>query len=179
MNTENFISLAKSCGFNVAEPLDVNTLEFLESVREACSADRCRNYGRSWACPPACKELGEMRRTVSPYTHGLLLQYVGDREDSFDFEAMEEAEANCKKAFYAMIDALKEQKADFMGMSAGTCTRCESCTYPDAPCRFPDRLYPSLEACGIFVSGLCKANGVPYYYGDGKIAFTCAVLWKE
>ena len=62
-------------------------------------------------------------------------------------------------------------------MGAGTCTRCAACTYPDAPCRHPETLAPSMEACGLFVSDVCRSNALPYYYGDRKIAFICCVLF--
>ena len=43
--------------------------------------------------------------------------------------------------------------------------------------RHPETLAPSMEACGLFVSDVCRSNALPYYYGDRKIAFTCCVLF--
>ena len=173
----DYRALALECGFTLAEPMDPATLEFMEDVRSMCAADRCRSYNHSWACPPACGELSLWRERASKYNRGLIMQTVGEREDSYDFEAMMEIAARCDKNFYRLVDALNG--ADVLAMSAGTCTRCEKCTYPDAPCRFPDRLYPSMEACGLFVSKVCKDNGVPYYYGEEKMAYTCCLLYNE
>jgi hypothetical protein len=36
-----------------------------------------------------------------------------------------------------------------------------------------------MEACGLFVSQVCRDNGVAYYYGDDKIAYTCCVLYHS
>ncbi len=175
----DYKALALECGFSNVEPLDPKTLKFLPDVRSMCAADRCQSYGKTWSCPPACGELDYWEERCKPYTKGLILQTVGDREDSYDFEAMMEVAKDNDRHFEEYTDILREKRADFVAMSAGTCTRCAKCTYPDAPCRFPEKLYPSMEACGLFVSGVCRDNGVSYYYGDEKIAYTCCILYND
>lgn len=172
-------ALAKAAGFSVAEDMDPGKLEFLTEVRGMCAADRCCSYDKSWACPPACGELEAITERAARYRKGVLLQTIGQREDSYDFESMMEASAENDRCFFALVDCLTELGLDIFPMSAGTCTRCEKCTYPDAPCRFPDRVFPSMEACGLFVSRVCGDNGVPYYYGEERIAFTCCILYNE
>ncbi len=174
----DFRALALESGFTVAEPIDVKTLKFLPDVRSMCAADRCQSYGKTWSCPPACGELSDWEEKASHFSKGLVLQTVGDREDSYDFEAMMEVAEENKQQFDIFTEKLRAMGADFLAMSAGTCTRCEQCTYPDAPCRFPEKLYPSMEACGLFVSGVCSDNGIKYYYGDDKIAYTCCLLYN-
>ena len=172
-------SLALESGFTVAEPLEVSTLKFLPEVRSMCAADRCKSYNRSWSCPPACGDLEMWSEKASHYTKGWLLQTVGDREDSYDFEAMMEVYQNNSENFFRLAERLRAEKCDVLAMSAGACSRCEKCTYPDEPCRFPETLYPSMEACGLFVSQVCKDNNVPYYYGEDKIAYTSCILYNE
>ena len=50
----------------------------------------------------------------------------------------------------------------FLLLNNEGCTRCDECTYPDAPCRFPEKLYPSIEGYGFLVSALAKQAGIPY-----------------
>ena len=175
---EYFASLARAQGFETVAALEPATLEFLPEVREMCAADRCRSYGKNWSCPPACGSLEDWKARCGRYQRGLLLQTVGEREDSWDFEAMEEAALRNRERVDALAEALLADGADFLFLAAGTCTRCETCTYPDAPCRFPEKLFPSMEACGLFVSKVCADNGVAYYYGDDKIAYTCCLLFQ-
>ena len=66
----------------------------------------------------------------------------------------------------------------FVEVWVGITSICKECTYPDAPCRFPEMMFPSMEACGLFVSKVCTDNGVAYNYGDEKIAYTCCVLFN-
>ena len=63
-----------------------------------------------------------------------------------------------------------------MVMGASACMGCKQCTYPDAPCRFPDKLSHPMEGLGMIVSDVCKANGVKYYYGPGTLTYTGCIL---
>ena len=63
-----------------------------------------------------------------------------------------------------------------MVLGAGACTICKECTYPDEPCRFPDKMISSMEAYGIVVSDICSANNIPYYYGPNTLTYVGCVL---
>lgn len=172
-------ALAKECGFSVAEDLNPKTLKFLPEVREMCAADRCRHYNKSWACPPACGTLEEWQAKASRFTKGILMQTVGEIEDSYDFEGMMEINARNAENFARFADQVLDAGLDCLPMSVGVCMRCEKCTYPDAPCRFPDRMFSSMEACGLMVNQVCTDNGVPYNYGPGRMAYTSCLLYNE
>ena len=172
-------TLALGCGFAVAEDMDPNTLEFLPEVREMCAADRCQHYNKTWACPPACGTLEEWAEKCRRFKKGMLVQTIGECEDSYDFEAMAAAAEQNARNFEQLVDKLVEANVDCLPMSSGTCTRCKTCAYPDAPCRFPEKLFPSMEACGLFVSKICKDNNVPYYYGSQKLAYTGCILYND
>lgn len=173
-------TFAKECGFTVAEDLDPRKLQFLPEVREMCAADKCRHYGRSWACPPANGSLEEWAEKASRYAKGILLQTVGDIEDTLDFEAIMLLAKTNAENFIRFADALlDEDHLDCLPLAVGGCTRCKQCTYPDAPCRFPDRNFSSMEATGLLVNQVCKDNGVPYNYGKGKMAYTSCLLYNE
>ncbi|MBQ8925438.1 MAG: DUF2284 domain-containing protein, partial [Clostridia bacterium] len=40
-----------------------------------------------------------------------------------------------------------------------------------------DKAMSSMEAYGLFVTRVCKDNGVPYYYGPKTITYTACVLY--
>ena len=178
MTEEGLTALAFHCAFTAVQELDVATLQFLPEIRAMCAADRCHSYGRSWSCPPACGTLEELREKTARYSRGILLQTVGSREDSFDYKSMIAVGKANREHFDNFVAELRKRNADFFPMSAGACTRCKPCTYPDKPCRFPDRCFPSMEACGLFVSKVCEDNGLPYYYGEEKISYTCLILYE-
>ena len=176
LDMERLAAMAAEAGFTHSAPLDVSTLELRDEVRAMCSANTCRAYGRNWSCPPACGELEDLRQKFAQYSRGVLVQTVGEVEDSMDFEGMMEAEAAHKEHFNALHERLLETWPGLLALGAGTCTRCRQCTYPDAPCRFPDRRVSSMEAYGMVVMETCKANGLGYYYGPQSIAYTSCFL---
>lgn len=176
MNQEKCIKKALDVGFSYVQPLDCSTLELREDVRQMCEANMCGMYAKNWSCPPGCGDLEVCRRRVGNYHWGILVQTVGEIEDSFDFEAMEEIERKHKEIFQEHAKYLKEYYPGLLALSAGCCTICKKCTYPDASCRFPDRCVSSMESYGILVNDLCKKNDMTYYYGEGKMAYTSCYL---
>jgi len=173
MTFEQLAQTAKEAGFETAVPLDPATLHPLQEVRAMCAEDRCGRYGKSWSCPPACGSLEDCTRDLEHAVGGILVQTVGDVEDSFDFEGMVELEALHKSRFNALVLALE---GPVLALGAGSCTICAACAYPDAPCRFPQKRISSMEAYGLLVAEVCKANGLAYYYGKDKIAYTSCIL---
>jgi predicted metal-binding protein len=169
---------AASLGFVNIVPIKKESLIFREEVRAMCRADRCQSYGKTWSCPPACGTLDELRARIAPFTEGILFETVGVMEDEFDYEAIEEAAKRHKVNFHILSDHLREQGADIFPMGAGRCTLCKVCTYPDAPCRFPEKMTPSMEAAGLLVSDVCKQCGAPYYNGKNTTTFISCILWK-
>ncbi|MCL2226022.1 MAG: DUF2284 domain-containing protein [Oscillospiraceae bacterium] len=173
---DKLAAIAEECGFTHSSPLKVSTLEFMQDVRDMCNADQCENFNKSWSCPPACASLEDMQKRVESFEGGILVQTVGELEDSYDWEGIMEAGMRQKEAFAKLWGELKKEYGEILAMGTGVCRICESCTYPDEPCRFPDRMEVSMEACGLFVSKVCTDNGLAYNYGQDKIAFTACFL---
>ena len=144
-----------------------------------CAAGKCHMYDKCWSCPPACGTLEEWREKAARFSKGILLQTVGDIEDTLDFEAIMEIAQDNSEHFIQFTDAVLDTGLDCLPLAVGGCTRCKKCTYPDAPCRFPDRCFSSMEATGLLVNQVCVDNGVPYNYGKGKMAYTSCLLYNE
>ena len=174
--TEEILELARQCGFTHVGELKMAALEFMPEVRDMCSAGRCKKYGTSWTCPPGCGTLEEIAAQASRYKRGVLLQTTAELEDDFDIEAMQQAERDQKDSFLRFVTELRKEYPGCLPMATGGCSLCPKCTYPDAPCRFPDRAIPSMEAYGLLVSKVCEKSGLPYYYGPKTLTYTSCVL---
>ncbi len=170
-------ALAREEGFTHLTRLDCATIELLPEVRKMCEANTCGQYGKSWACPPGCGTLEECRERIAHYSWGILLQTVGELEDSLDFEEIMETEERHKENFTKAAELMREHFSDVFSLGAGCCTICAECAYPDKPCRFPEKRVSSVESYGIYVSKLCKDNGIPYNYGPNTIAYTSCFLF--
>lgn len=172
--------LAAEQGFDCMGTCSAQDLVVRPEVRAMCAVDKCKVYGHSWACPPACGEIEDFGRQMHTFEHCLVVQTVMQMEDDFDIETMGEAGELQKRRVLDLVEAIDAAglSADTMTLSAGTCTLCEKCTYPDAPCRFPDKRLVSMEAAGLVVSEVCTMAGIPYNHGPLTIAYSGCVLYN-
>ena len=168
--------MGKKAGFSYVALLKRDTIELMPEVREMCKKNTCHMYNRRWSCPPGCGDLEECRKKIERYREGIIVQTVGQLEDPMDGETMMETEALHKQNFYEFEKILRERWPGMLPIGAGCCTKCKECTYPDAPCRFPDQAFSSMEAYGMLVTQVCKANSLDYYYGPCTIAYTSCYL---
>ena len=179
MTKENAIALAEEFGFAGRGIFATKDLKFLKEVRDMCKANKCGLYGKTWTCPPACGTLAESRKKARQYNWGIVLQTTAQMEDEFDGEAIEEAQVTQRKRFVEYCARLREAgEKDFLPMGSGGCGQCAKCTYPDEPCRFPEKAFTSIEAYGLLVTDVCCIADTPYYYGKNTVTFTSSVLFK-
>lgn len=176
MTYEQLAAIAAESGFTAWALLDISTIEIKPEVREMCVSGTCRKYNKCWSCPPACGTLEEGKARLQQYSFGILVQTTGDIEDSFDIEAMQEIEEVHKEHFFQMQDTLRRMGERILPISVGGCKLCEECTYPDAPCRFPEKMSAAMSSYGMVVLEVCKANGLKYYYGSDKMSYTSCFL---
>ena len=155
----------------------IDNLKFYQEVRTICEGNSCRNYATSWACPPAVGTIEECKARVNKYEKMILFSQIYQLEDSFDYEGMIDGLHDFKQ----MVDRLHQDigncLSDFLLLSNEGCGRCSICTYPNAPCRFPQLLHHSLEGYGLIVSELAKEAGVRYNNGSNKVTYFGALIF--
>jgi predicted metal-binding protein len=157
--------------------VDPHEVEFSEEVRAMCAENKCHQYGKTWACPPAVGTVDECRARAQSYGKMLVFTRKYDLEDSYDFEGMGEAMKNFKGIAGNLDGELRPVLKNYLLLSNEGCGNCEKCTYPDAPCRFPDKVHGSIEGYGIWVSKLAQQAGVRYNNGKDTVTFFGAVLF--
>ena len=175
---DELIQLALENGFTAAAPLPIDALELKEEVRKMCEVNTCGRYNKSWSCPPGCGDLDTLRKRFLSYKKGILVQTTGQLEDSFDIEGIQALSQRHKENFERLTSLLKARFQKLLPMGTGSCTRCKTCTYPDAPCRFPDEAFSSMEAYGLVVSEVCQKCNLPYYYGKDTLTYVACYLFE-
>ena len=173
---KEWIALALQQGFHYAAALNPAALVVKEEVRAMCAADKCRAYNNNWTCPPNCGSLAECQARISAMHSGLLVQTVGQLEDSFDFETMAETEKLHLSHFHTLADLLRVKEPGVLCLGSGGCRLCASCAYPE-PCRFLGRACSSMEGFGLLVNEACQAAGVSSYHGKNTLAYTACYLF--
>ncbi len=173
---EQWIAKALDIGFDTAAPLDIATLKPRADVRDMCSADRCRAFGKNWTCPPHCGTLAECEARIRGYSKGILLQTVGKTEKKIDTKAYRRTEARHLELFHLLSRLVREIHPDALCLGSGGCRICKECAFPH-PCRFPEQACSSMEGYGLFVTQVCRDNGIAYYHGEKTITYTACILF--
>lgn len=181
MNKEQVESIlrAPSLPFAVHElawlsPCDV---PFCAEVRGMCESNRCGLYNKTWTCPPGVGDWETLRDECRSYTHALVFTTKHVLDDDFDFEGIANSGVVHKQLDRALAEQLKHAGIPHQLYSAGGCSICERCTYPDSPCRFPDRVHRSMEACGIDVGALARACGLRYNNGPQTVTYFSMIVF--
>ncbi len=173
---ETWMNRAKELGFDVVTACDPKTLVPMEQVREMCAADRCQAYGKNWTCPPHCGTLDQCAGQMQSFRRGILLQTVGHMTKAIDSRCYRETERRHSGQFRLLVRELRREYPQALALGAGGCRVCKQCAYPE-PCRFPEQATSSMEGYGLFVTQVCRDNGVAYYHGERTIAYCACILF--
>ncbi|MBS7262564.1 MAG: DUF2284 domain-containing protein [Eubacteriales bacterium] len=171
MNRDEVIRRMKELGLTACVFLDdADAIRVYPEFRVLCEKNTCRAYDTNWAGPPACGTIEECEARIRQYKRSIFLQYVHTLIDSYDFEGMAESARLFRDMMSAAKSAFRElYDGDFLILGAGCCRYCEKCTYPDAPCRHPDKAISSVESYGLNVTDLTKMAGADYAWSSGKM----------
>ena len=145
---------------------------FRDPERIAAYCRACSNYGRSWACPPFGFDMDDY---LAGYRTALIIATkITPSNPGLPFR---EAGRLFRPERVRHESRLLDMERRYGGRAfayAGTCLYCPEgcCTRPaEAPCRHPEWVRPSLEACGF---DLCRTSeelfGIPLLWScDGRI----------
>ena len=164
--------IARQAGFVNAGIIAVEKIPFDPGFRKACEANQCGNYGKCWTCPPDVGEIDDLIRQAKQYRWAVVYQTIGQLEDSYDFDGMMAGKAEHNKVCEKVVEKFKTFYPDHILILAGDdCNLCSKCTYPDAPCRFPDKAHPSIESHGVEVNRLAATLDINYINGENTVTY--------
>ena len=167
----------RACGAARFGRVSTRDIVFSEEVRQLCAQNVCRSYGTTWACPPGVGEVAACREKCLSFENGIAFSAFYPLEDSFDFEGMQAGHAEFRQVARRVLDLARQTNRPFLLLGNEGCGRCARCTYPEAPCRFPEELIPSVESYGIFVNELAASAGIPYSSGPNTVTYFGLLLY--
>ncbi len=153
-------------------------LMFSERIRSVCETE-CPRYGKSWACPPGVGTVEECRKKCLSYPNGLLISTLTEVSDIANIEETLATRPTHEAITHQVAKLLRAQGLQVYGLSTESCAVCEQCTYPNAPCRHKDRMFPCVESHGIIVTNLAEQYGIEYQYGNNIVTWFSLLLFKE
>lgn len=163
------------CEYAFIDPKDI---AFLEQVRYICETE-CPQYGKSWSCPPAVGTVPECQKRCSIFTGGFLFTTIAEVNDIANMEETLATRMEHEEITRHIRDLFKEQCEEIQVLSTESCSVCETCAYPDAPCRFPDKMFPCIESYGILVTDLAEKYGISFMNGSNVVTWFSLILYRE
>ena len=170
--------ICRDAGFTGFGVIKTGDIPYAPELIHACEQNLCRTYDKIWVCPPAVPRHEEMKRRIDEFETGLVVQLVDQLEDTFDYEGMEEVGARFKAILIDAVFEIRKEYETVLALGSGGCRLCEKCTYPDEPCRFPEKAFYSVESCGIVVNQMVSKVGLKYNNGPATISYAGLILCK-
>lgn len=145
--------------------MKTDELIFTDRVRHICR-EECPRYNSTWACPPAVGPISECKAKCLMYPEMLMISTVTEVNDIADIEETLNTRGAHEEITRQVAKLMKDQGCELRVLSTESCALCETCTYPDAPCRHPDLMFPCVESQGILVTEICEKYGMEFFNGN-------------
>ncbi|MBE6927692.1 MAG: DUF2284 domain-containing protein [Ruminococcaceae bacterium] len=153
-------------------------LTFSERVRTICQT-QCPRYGKSWACPPAVGTVEECRRKCLSYPNGLLIATLHEVDDSSDMVQTLATRVPHEELTHQVAKLLKASSAEIYALSGDSCSICDTCTFPNAPCAHPEQMLPCVESHGILVTELMESHGISFQFSGNVVTWISLILFRK
>ena len=158
--------------------LEAGQVSFLQRVRDVCR-NECPRYGTSWSCPPAVGTVEECRERCLRYDKCFIFSTIAEVTDTADLAQTLATRMEHEEITRRVADMFRRRNPDVTVLSTESCEICRTCSYPDAPCRHPDRMFPCVESYGILVTELAEKGGMEFNNGAGTITWFSVVFFHS
>ena len=173
----SYIEAAKKLGFTNAVSIKSELILCEESIRALCAPGKCGNYGSSWICPPGCGSIESCREIVAGYEKAVLVQSMSENVDFSNAEEMLNITKAHNELAVKLFEKIRKEQGSAYLLTTGGCGLCEECTFPDQPCRIPDKNRGSLSAFGINVTKLCEMAEMEFSFTTGVMRMMACILY--
>lgn len=152
-------------------------LVFSDRIRWICEHE-CPMYNTTWACPPAVGSVEECRARCMAFEDGLLIATITEVSDIANINETLATRAPHEEITRQVLALVKEQVQEAMVLSTEACAVCEKCAWPDAPCRFREKMFPCVESHGIVVTDLAEKVGIDFYAEGNLVTWFSLILYR-
>lgn len=175
------IELALMSGADRAALIDAREIPFAPELRQSCDQNTCGRFDTCWVGPPAIGPVDQLMARVLKFPVALVVQTIGQLEDSFDYEGMMAAKDRHEHVFRTIRPQLHDHfpGQETLDLSCGCCSLCDECTWPDQPCARPDEAVSAVEAYGINVNPMLLACGLKYNNGLSTVSYVSLFLLPD
>ena len=152
-------------------------LMFSDRIRWICEHE-CPMYGKTWACPPAVGSVEECEARCRRFDEALLIATITEVNDIANMEETLATRAPHEEITRDVHEMVKAQAEETMVLSTEACAVCENCSYPDAPCRNREKMFPCVESHGIVVTDLAEKTGIDFYAEGNLVTWFSLIFYR-
>jgi predicted metal-binding protein len=109
------------------------------------------------------------------FTHVFLFTSVAEVPDRMDFSACLEARRDHERITFDLRQRFESHFGKVLALSSG-CMICDECSYPGAPCRYPEKQLSSIESHGILIIETASRLGITLDYGNNIVVY-CSLIF--
>ena len=153
------------------------SIPFSDEVRKLCQGNMCGRYGMTWSCPPATGEPEELKKKALSFKNAFVFTHTGEVSGYNNLMELNRLRDETTDILSDLCEKLKENNIPFDALGCGSCNICKKCTYPHEPCRFPEKVFPPVEAYGINVVKLAEDLKLSYKNGKNTVTFFCIIFF--
>ena len=158
--------------------IDTDELVFADRVRWICEHE-CPMYNTTWACPPAVGTVDECKARVMGFREGLMIATITEVGDIANIEETLATRGDHEAITRQISSLIAEHAGEILTLSTEACAHCAKCSYPDAPCRHPEKMFPCVESHGILVTDLAEKHGIDFLAGSNLVTWFSLVFYKQ
>ena len=151
---------------------------FSTKVRKICEMNDCGRFNRSWSCPPAIGTIEDCIARCKPYKNTFMFSTVTSVEDSYNFDSCIKAKVDHERVLLEAAKIFRQYTDSPLVLGTG-CMLCEQCSYPNAPCRHPDNMFPSIESHGILIMQLAAQYNMSYDCGQNIVTYFGVIFYND
>ena len=156
--------------------IEETEISFLDQVRYICETE-CPQYGSSWSCPPAVGTVEECRERCRRFPKGFLFTTVAEVSDLENMSEMLATRMDHEEITRQVRDLFDSVCEEVLVLSTESCSICEKCSYPEHPCRHPEKMFPCIESYGILVTELAERYGIQFISEAGVVTWFSLLLY--
>lgn len=159
------------------EFFETSELIFSSRVRYVCETE-CPQYGKSWACPPGVGGVEACQERCQRYPHALLITSMTEVSDISDIQETLSTRGPHEELTRQMNSLIRRQGVETYVLSTESCAVCETCAYPQEPCRHPERMFPCVESHGILITETAERYGIEFQAGGNIVTWFSLILYQ-
>lgn len=158
--------------------LKTDQVSFLQRVRDICK-NECPRYGTSWSCPPAVGTVEECRERCHQFEKVFVFTTIAEVSDIMNLEETLATRMEHEEITREVTEIFQKHFGPTLTLSTESCEICEHCAYPDAPCRYPKKMFPCVESYGILATELAELGEMEFMNGANVVTWFSVIFYEN